>query len=182
MMGPGLFKESIMVTNEFPYGCVYSPIFLSQESSSSPHQGEMNVEGKPLMVIHPSQETTFFQEIRELLIQGLTKGVSLKPVLTPAKERKEDMLVVELEDEYVEYINKAKEFLIRYINMQLPSSKSFQGKVLTVWFCKTLQNWKAIMITDLPDNIMYEITHNGDKNETYIDTYEKKSNYVFNGS
>jgi hypothetical protein len=158
------------------------PIFLSEESQLPIGQVEMNIEGKPLMVIHPSRETAFFEEIRELLIQGLTKGVSLKPILTPTRERKEDMLVVELEDDYVDIINRAKELLIRYINMQLPSSEFFQGKILTVWFCKTLQNWKAIMITDLPDNIMYEITHNGEKNETYIDTYEKKSNYVFDGS
>jgi hypothetical protein len=47
-----------------------------------------------------------------------------------------------------------------------------------VWFCKTLQNWKAIVCTTLADGHMYEVTHNGDKNETYIDDYVKVDNVV----
>jgi len=46
--------------------------------------------------------------------------------------------------------------------------------VKVVWACKTLQNWKAWVISDFPDRLMYEVTHNGDKKETYIDTYEKQ--------
>lgn len=50
--------------------------------------------------------------------------------------------------------------------------------VKIVWACKTLQNWKAFVITDLPDQLMYEVTHNGDKKETYIDTYQKAAQDV----
>lgn len=53
--------------------------------------------------------------------------------------------------------------------------------VYIVWFCKTLQNWKALVSTNAKDNRYYEITHNGDKNETYIDEYGKKSNVVVHG-
>jgi hypothetical protein len=45
-----------------------------------------------------------------------------------------------------------------------------------VWFCKTLKNWKAWIITDLPDQVMYEVTYNGQKEETYIDSYVKAYN------
>ena len=45
-----------------------------------------------------------------------------------------------------------------------------------VWFSKTLQNWKAMLSTDAPDGLYYEVTHNGSKGETYVDTYEKRSN------
>lgn len=42
-----------------------------------------------------------------------------------------------------------------------------------VWAAKVLQNWKAIVISTLPDQKMYEVTHDGEKNRTYVDTYEK---------
>jgi len=45
-----------------------------------------------------------------------------------------------------------------------------------VWFCKTLGNWKALVSTDLKDGLYWEVTHNGAKAETYIDTYNKVRN------
>lgn len=45
--------------------------------------------------------------------------------------------------------------------------------VRVAWNCKTLQNWKALMVTDLPDENYYELTYNGDKKQTYIDSYQK---------
>jgi len=50
--------------------------------------------------------------------------------------------------------------------------------VYVVWFAKTLQNWKALVSTTLPDGMYYEVTYNGDKLETYIDAYKKFENIV----
>ena len=50
-----------------------------------------------------------------------------------------------------------------------------------VWFCKTLQNWKALVSTDVINGVYWEVTHNGDKNETYVDTYTKSSNLCIKG-
>ena len=50
-----------------------------------------------------------------------------------------------------------------------------------VWFCKTLQNWKALVSTDVINGVYWEVTHNGDKNETYVDTYTKSSNLCIIG-
>ena len=50
-----------------------------------------------------------------------------------------------------------------------------------VWFCKTLQNWKALVSTDVINGVYWEVTHNGDKNETYVDTYTKSSNVCVKG-
>lgn len=50
-----------------------------------------------------------------------------------------------------------------------------------VWFCKTLQNWKALISTDVINGVYWEVTHNGDKNETYVDTYFKSSNVCVKG-
>lgn len=48
--------------------------------------------------------------------------------------------------------------------------------VFVVWFCKTLQNWKCLLGTNTPDQMYYEVTHNGDKDETYLDAYSKVEN------
>lgn len=53
--------------------------------------------------------------------------------------------------------------------------------VYVVWFCKTLQNWKAMVSTNAKDDAYYEVTHNGDKNETYVDRYVKETNTVYHG-
>ena len=47
--------------------------------------------------------------------------------------------------------------------------------MFVVWSCKTLQNWKAIVGgTDIKELI--EVTYNGDKDEAYVDVYDKKLN------
>ena len=48
--------------------------------------------------------------------------------------------------------------------------------VYLVWCCKTLQNWKALISTTLPDGMYYECTFNGDRNEMYLDAYKKFEN------
>jgi hypothetical protein len=48
--------------------------------------------------------------------------------------------------------------------------------VYVVWFVKVLQNWKALVSTDLHDGMYYEVTYNGDKGETYLDAYKKFEN------
>lgn len=48
--------------------------------------------------------------------------------------------------------------------------------VYVVWFCKTLQNWKAIVSTMRPDDRIYEVTFDGDRSVAYVDTYLKTHN------
>ena len=48
--------------------------------------------------------------------------------------------------------------------------------VYIVWQCKTLQNWKFLISTDIPDGMYYELTFNGDRNEWYLDAYKKFEN------
>lgn len=52
-------------------------------------------------------------------------------------------------------------------------------EVYVVWYCKTLQNHKALLSTSLPDRLYYECTYNGDKQELYLDAYDKKENLCF---
>lgn len=51
--------------------------------------------------------------------------------------------------------------------------------VYIVWFCSAVQNWKALVSTNVRDNCYYEVTHNGAKNETYVDRYIKLINAVY---
>lgn len=48
--------------------------------------------------------------------------------------------------------------------------------VYIVWKNKTLQNWKYLLSTNLPDLMYYELTYNGDKKEWYLDAYRKVEN------
>lgn len=58
------------------------------------------------------------------------------------------------------------------------NKKIAEEDVYIVWICKTLQNNKALLSTNVSDGMYYEITHNGDKKETYVDAYKKFKNYV----
>jgi len=66
------------------------------------------------------------------------------------------------------------EYVVVYLDKSDEKSKTFsQDEVYIVWFSKTLQNWKALVSTTLLDGMYYELTHNGDKGETYVDVYKK---------
>lgn len=71
---------------------------------------------------------------------------------------------------------KAKKIVMDYYNKQNLGNSILISDVFVVWFCKTLQNWKALVGTATKDNLYYEVTYNGDKNETYLDVYDKVKN------
>lgn len=48
--------------------------------------------------------------------------------------------------------------------------------VYVVWSCKTLQNSKALLSTNLFDGMYYELTYNGNANKIYLDAYKKFEN------
>lgn len=52
-------------------------------------------------------------------------------------------------------------------------------EVYIVWKCKTLQNWKWLISTDLPDGMYYEVTYNGNAQEFYLDAYKKFENKTY---
>lgn len=49
---------------------------------------------------------------------------------------------------------------------------------IPVWFCKTADNWKAILITDPNDSCIYEVTHVGSIGKTFVDRYQKVMKYT----
>ena len=76
-------------------------------------------------------------------------------------------------------MERAKELVVNYFNDHLDATEEKRlttDDVFVVWFCKTLQNWKCLLSTTVRDGAYYEVTHNGDKNETYVDVYKKWEN------
>lgn len=74
---------------------------------------------------------------------------------------------------------KAREIVKDYFNdhVDVTDNKKLELKdVFIVWFSKTLQNWKALVSTTVSDGMYYEVTYNGDKQETYLDIYKKWEN------
>lgn len=45
--------------------------------------------------------------------------------------------------------------------------------VFIVWYCKTLQNHKALASSPMSGDMYYEVTYNGNRDEIYIDVYRK---------
>ena len=79
----------------------------------------------------------------------------------------------------VEFIPLAKQTVLDYVRAHLDITDNVNisiNDIYVVWFCKTLQNWKALISTTLPDGMYYEVTYNGDKKEIYLDAYKKFEN------
>lgn len=77
------------------------------------------------------------------------------------------------------FIETFKKTVAEYVNSHLDKSDHVNvsiDDVYVVWFCKTLQNTKALLSTTLYDGMYYELTYNGDKGELYLDVYKKWEN------
>ena len=80
-------------------------------------------------------------------------------------------------------MGRAKRFVMEYYNANLDPSSDANKRitiddVFVVWFCKTLENWKALVSTTVSDGMYYEVTHNGAKEETYVDCYRRINSVV----
>lgn len=76
-----------------------------------------------------------------------------------------------------EFLSKAIDLVAEYTDEHLDKSdKKPDYKVFVVWYCKALQNFKALLSTTLPDGMYFEVTYNGDKDQIYLDAYKKFEN------
>ena len=76
-------------------------------------------------------------------------------------------------------MEKAKQLVVDFFNEEVEKTDGFTltiDDVYIVWWSKTLQHWKALVSTTVSDGMYYEVTYNGDKQETYIDAYKKWKN------
>lgn len=80
-----------------------------------------------------------------------------------------------------DFIKLCKDAVVDYFNNRADKTDNIlisDEDVFVVWYCKTLQNNKALLSTIVPDGMYYEITYNGDKKEAYVDAYKKWENVV----
>jgi hypothetical protein len=75
-----------------------------------------------------------------------------------------------------QFLKKAKRLVFDVIWASDEDDGPNELEIYVVWFSKTLQNWKAMLSTNIPDGRYYEVTYNGDKEESYVDTYYKIEN------
>lgn len=81
----------------------------------------------------------------------------------------------------VKFIKICKEVVKKYanehpfLNDNAHQKEVFLVDVFIVWYCKTLQNWKALAGIYGRD-AYFELTYNGDKQELYLDVYKKSEN------
>lgn len=66
-------------------------------------------------------------------------------------------------------VNKAVLRVLVDKNMQVPA-----GDLMVVWTSKVLQNWKGLVAVK-GSPLYFEVTHNGNTGETYVDIYKKET-------
>ena len=75
-----------------------------------------------------------------------------------------------------EYTTTAKALVLKnYTEHQVPrgNPEITLDDLFLVWFTKTLSNWKCLVATIYADGLYYEVTHNGNAQETYVDIYRR---------
>ena len=79
-------------------------------------------------------------------------------------------------------LKMAKAAVVAWYNEHNAPATIGMEDVYIVWFCKALQNWKALAGTHHGDSMYYEITFDGDKDCAYVDAYKKWQNVKMDGS
>ena len=77
------------------------------------------------------------------------------------------------------FLDLCKQAIIDYYNERFDKTDNAslsKDDIYVVWLCKTLQNNKAMLSTNLFDGMYFELTYNGDKEELYFDAYKKWEN------
>lgn len=79
-----------------------------------------------------------------------------------------------------EFITMAKLKVKKYTYKNVAKGGTSLFRVYIVWQVKVLQNYKALLATDIEgDQHYYEATYNGDKKQLYLDVYNKQENKCF---
>lgn len=79
------------------------------------------------------------------------------------------------------FLKRAKLMVIGSYNSTHEAPDQLEiDQLYIVWFAKTLKNWKTLISTSVPgDGLYFEVTYDGEKLQTYVDTYRKEDIQVF---
>lgn len=98
----------------------------------------------------------------------------------PRKEKENMDSIQKLNPPSTYMQDKARQIVTDYFNRKVDATDSIEllhpSDTFVLWFSKTLQNWKALVSTNIPDGKYYEITYDGDRNQAYLDVYVKLEN------
>lgn len=81
------------------------------------------------------------------------------------------------------FIENCKNVVMQTLSFPMQDVKLVYKSLKIVWFSKTLQNHKALVMSTNEDfdHVYWEVTYNGDKDEYYVDKYLKQSNTIILG-
>ena len=138
-------------------------------------------------------ETRFHKEACHIMKQMVEKGLPMASVTAD--------LLFQVSEEETERGNRMGTYVVPAIRMKIRDGSAEEMDILAkdevrkwiddhldksdpqpeydvfiVWKCKTLQNWKYLISTTLPDGMYYEMTYDGDKHTWYLDAYKKFAN------
>jgi Family of unknown function (DUF6275) len=95
----------------------------------------------------------------------------------PGMEKPKEPVMVELDRNDIE--TKAKIIVAHDFNTTFfPNTepKATHKDFYVVWKVKALQNWKVLVSTDIISGQYWELTFDGNQQQTYMDHYVKRSN------
>lgn len=82
-------------------------------------------------------------------------------------------------DNSANYQTRAMYFVKTHIDAAFAPGVPPKYDLYVVWFCKTLENWKALVGTNVRDGLYYEVTYDGRNKQTYLDEYAKTMNVCY---
>ena len=97
------------------------------------------------------------------------------------KEKKEMEIEFARREDNDVRLKMAKAAVVKWYNEHNQSRPIGMEDVYIVWFCKVLQNWKALAGTHHGDGMYYEITFDGNNELVYFDAYKKWQNVQMSG-
>lgn len=97
------------------------------------------------------------------------------------KEKKEMEIDFARREDNDVRLKMAKAAVVTWYNEHNQSYPIGIDDVYIVWFCKVLQNWKALAGTHHSDGMYYEITFDGNNDLVYFDAYKKWQNVQMSG-
>jgi len=105
------------------------------------------------------------------------------PKICPRCKAEVESSMAYIVGEKVDYQAKAKQMVKDYVDslhkQNYPLTELPTYEVYVIWFAKTLQNWKASLGTTMPDDMVFELTFDGDKKTTYFNVYKKHDSFQY---
>lgn len=77
-----------------------------------------------------------------------------------------------------EFVSFSKRMIQRYYTELFGGNTVSSDEIFLVWYCKTLQNHKALLGIIGQYDEYFEAIYDGDNNKVYLDVYKKDKNIV----